>query len=708
MSVNFKKFLFLLALSISIESMAQDVAELEKLHQKLIDGRISDSVRILTYQDLAWEYRKTSPDSTILFSNKAIELISASGMPKGKSRSFNYIGLAYNYKGESVRAYEYYNKALTEATNNNNTIQKGHALNNLGRLYLNQGNFLDSYNSYFEAQKLFEKVNDQDGLSYTYKSLSELYQTQKDFNKALIMAQKSYDIRVETNNVRGQISALTEIASIYDLMGSFDLAFDHYLMAKKKAESIDDSISIANIDLGTSMLYLNDDLYSEALIYALKAINTASKTDNRDLIGQIELQLGKVYYGLGEEAKALDYFEHVVAEAEKNEELQILKDAYFYIYQIANQQNNTRRSLEAYLEYSDYNRAWNNAEAARKIAQLESRYEIDSWTKENAMLKAQNALDEAVISRQKIQTITLIGLVILVSVVTAIFSFLSRKRRIANTKLKEQYDEIIAQREEITRQNNFINEQNEMLQKRNSDLDMLNTEKDTLMNIVAHDLKSPLNKIKGISDLLKLSGLNPEQRDYNDLLTDIAQSGINLIRDLLDVSSFEGDARKIEETKVDVDSILLEKAKFFYSEAKNKNLEIVTQIKDEGAFILTDKVYLSRILDNLISNAIKFSYGGSKITIGAKQQGKEVEIFVKDEGPGLKTEDKKNLYKKFTRLSAQPTAGEGSNGLGLAIVKTLSDRLGARIDLESEIGKGSLFKLVFPVYQKNKEAILAS
>ena len=114
----------------------------------------------------------------------------------------------------------------------------------------------------------------------------------------------------------------------------------------------------------------------------------------------------------------------------------------------------------------------------------------------------------------------------------------------------------------------------------------------------------------------------------------------------------------------------------------------------------TDKSYLSRILDNLISNAIKFSPHGTSMKVEASLENGGIRFSVRDQGPGFSEADKKDLFKKFKKLSARPTGGESSNGLGLAIVKILVDRLGGKIQLNSAQGQGSEFIITIPSLTK--------
>jgi signal transduction histidine kinase len=684
--------------------MGQNYERIDSIRVNLEKQNVSDIQRIGLYNRLAWEYRKSEPDSTMFYAQRSIAIVKRNELKKGMAKPLNYIGVGYQYKGNNLKSYEYYNLALEKALSENDSSQYAHALNNLGRLYFTQGDFVKSYDTFFKAVEIFEKIDDLDGLGYCYKSLSELYQTQKSYDKALEMSKKSLEIRLKTNNVRGQISILIEMAGIYEQIKNFNKAFDHFLQAKVKAESIDDKISIANTDLGISQLYYSEGKNDEALIFGLKAERVAEKTNNKELLNQIELQLGKVYFMLTLYNKSVSYLNKVITDSETSKDIGLQRDAYFYLSEIATKRNDIEKSYHYFLKYIELNKALDNAEVARTIERLESRYEIESKSKENEILKAQRDRDEAVIARQQTQNIALTVIVFVVSSLLVSIWIMSRKRRSTNVKLNEKNEEIAAQREEISRQNHHINGQNENLQKRNSDLAQLNLEKDTLMNIVAHDLKSPFNRIKGIAELLNLSGLNEEQKNYNNLLQDISQSGISLIRDLLDVNSFEDDSRKQDITKVDACDVLLEKAKYFYSEAKSKNIEIITNVKDTHAYFYTDGVYLSRILDNLISNAIKFSEPQSKVIVGASKSDEHIEIYIQDSGQGFLEEDKKHLYKKFTKLSARPTAGENSNGLGLAIVKTLVDRLNGKIVLETKVAEGSKFTLIFPINNEQKKS----
>jgi signal transduction histidine kinase len=312
---------------------------------------------------------------------------------------------------------------------------------------------------------------------------------------------------------------------------------------------------------------------------------------------------------------------------------------------------------------------------------LQFQLEIERKDQENDLLRAEDQMNEAVIQKQKLQNVVLGIVAGFVSILGIVLWFNNKRRKEVNEKLLQKNREIEDQRKEIVRQN-------ESLSKRNQQLSDLNHEKDTLMSIVAHDLKSPLNRIKGIADLMELEGgLSEDQRIYLKMTRDATQSGLDLIKDLLDVHMLEENVEP-HFSSFDLSRFLLDKIKEFTPAAENKDIHLyITRVSSDEIF--TDVDYLGRIMDNLLSNAIKFSERNSTVVVSAGRLVDEFWISVKDQGPGFTSKDKEALYQKFRKLTARPTAGETSNGLGLAIVKTLVDRLKGKIELDSTTGNAS-------------------
>ncbi|MCW5912484.1 MAG: HAMP domain-containing histidine kinase [Cyclobacteriaceae bacterium] len=255
----------------------------------------------------------------------------------------------------------------------------------------------------------------------------------------------------------------------------------------------------------------------------------------------------------------------------------------------------------------------------------------------------------------------------------------------AYLKLKQKNKLIVVQSREIKRQ---IQEQ----EKRNKEVGDLVHEKQQLIGLVSHDLKGPFNRIFALIQLMELTSDNllDEQREYLGKMHQIVADGLSMIRNLLD-------NRRLEDQGIDQTPEHLNLALVLGSLVKNyRTLAVKKKIQihfnpPSQAMVLADKLYLGRIFENLISNALKFSPEGKSIYIAIDDLGDKLAVKIKDEGPGISREDQKNLYRKFQRLSARPTGGESSTGLGLSIVKALVEKMDSEIYCESEEGSGTTF-----------------
>lgn len=299
--------------------------------------------------------------------------------------------------------------------------------------------------------------------------------------------------------------------------------------------------------------------------------------------------------------------------------------------------------------------------------------------------------------------IILFSLIALVFAFAAIFLFiLSRRLDKQKKELAETLAQVQAQKVQIEQQNTQLQAQKQEIEQKNTRLEDLDREKNSLMNIVAHDLKAPLNKIAGAAQLLpNLGDLNEEQEEFVQMIRKVAFEGKKFIEDLLDINAIEQQKPEaINWEKVDLENFLIPVVNSYKQQAENKKIQLHFDQQLNTKVIDADRSYLNRILDNLVSNAIKFSPQEKNIYISAVENSHIVSISVKDEGPGISPEDQKKMFKKFQKLSARPTAGESSTGLGLSIIKTLVERMNGKISVNSELGKGTEFVIELPKEKK--------
>jgi len=231
-----------------------------------------------------------------------------------------------------------------------------------------------------------------------------------------------------------------------------------------------------------------------------------------------------------------------------------------------------------------------------------------------------------------------------------------------------------------------------------SQLTTRNEEKNQIMGIVAHDLRNPLSTILMQAEILP--ELEPREREQGlARIVQAANALLDLLERLLDVNRIDSGTVLPPAVPARLATLAAEARERFHAKAEAKGLELRLEPMEALPDVLADPATLMGVLDNLISNAVKFSPPGPPtrtITIGFDRTSTEVALWVKDQGPGFTAEERQRAFNRFTRLSARPTAGESSSGLGLSIVKKLTEAMGGRIELESEPGQGATFRIWLP------------
>lgn len=246
------------------------------------------------------------------------------------------------------------------------------------------------------------------------------------------------------------------------------------------------------------------------------------------------------------------------------------------------------------------------------------------------------------------------------------------------------------------RTNEMLVQQQHTIENHNLLLTKLNQEKNDLIEVLAHDLRSPLSKIAGFSRILNESDqIRPEEKEINGYIMKSSEKMESMISKILDVEAIESGNRNLSLEKLDVAGICKEVTSEFEDKAKAK--EILIKSDDcQDCYVMGDRFYLRQIIENLLSNAIKFSPKGKEVNISAKVEGQHVCLAVADEGPGIEEEDRERLFNKY-QTAALPTNGEPSTGLGLWIVKLFSEIMHGSVRFETELNKGTTFYVLLPL-----------
>lgn len=230
--------------------------------------------------------------------------------------------------------------------------------------------------------------------------------------------------------------------------------------------------------------------------------------------------------------------------------------------------------------------------------------------------------------------------------------------------------------------------------------------KSAFLATMSHELRTPLNSIIGFTGILKqeLAGpLNNEQKKQLTMVMNSSRHLLLLINDVLDISKIEAGQLDLLYTEFELKDLVANSVRSITPAAEKKGLEIKVFLSSQVDHVYGDRLRLEQVLLNLLSNAVKFTDRGY-IEIDCRPEGKYCSISVRDTGIGIAEESLKSLFRPFSQLDTGLTRKYEGSGLGLSICKKLIEMMSGSISVDSEPGKGSTFKVLFPISKEELNA----
>jgi signal transduction histidine kinase/tetratricopeptide (TPR) repeat protein len=657
---------FFLYIGIATLSYAQTIPKLDYWQdmQKIKSSQKADSALVNLWLKIANKISTNRPDSSIFFSLQALQVAKKIQWKQGIANANYQIGIANKVMGEYEKATE------------NQLI----------------------------ALRIYEKEKDSIGLGNGFTEIATLYWLQKNYDKALENDKKALAIAEKQQNIDKISRTLNNIGVLLYEKKEYKTALIYYFNALKIAEQLKNRRGIASAyhNIGETYAAIHD---GRGLEYLDKGLVIGREINDLHFVANTLIIISQIYQKQGNINESLKYAEEGYLLAKKIGAKEYVKEASNILYADYKMRHNMAMALRYHELYVTYKDSIYTEDRDRKIANLLANYELDNKRKELEMLAKEGKLQQEINKKQEVISYYLAAFMVLLLIFIAVLVGINRYRRKNNTILLAQKQEIERNRKELLEHQQQIYAQNIALSKQNEKLTELNNEKDGLVGIVAHDLRAPLNRIKGFAQILSFEeNLNEDQTMMLKRIDKTCNAGIALIKDLLIINNIEYESTKIVETEIEVVAFLKTFIEQFEPQATSKQIKLHLSIAEKTIYLKTDENFMSRILDNILSNAIKFTHHGKNIFVRCEELADTILIAIKDEGQGLSKLDQQKLFIKFQKLSARPTAGEESTGLGLAIVKALIEKLGGEIQVISEQNEGAEFIIKLP---KNKELLLA-
>jgi signal transduction histidine kinase len=266
--------------------------------------------------------------------------------------------------------------------------------------------------------------------------------------------------------------------------------------------------------------------------------------------------------------------------------------------------------------------------------------------------------------------------------------------------LLSTYENAIQKNGELAEANQQLLRMHRELAKKNHELEKLNKEKNKFLSMAAHDLRNPIGAILSFGLILQEEGKKKLSEDEQEFIKIIIKSSdfvLQLLNELLDIAVIESGELNLKKMEIEFANLVQNNIALNRVLADNKNIEISYETNIEEIEMNIDPVKIEQVLNNLISNAIKFSFPDSKIAVFIRKNENELLFGVKDLGQGIPATEINKLFIPFEKLSVRSTAGEKSTGLGLVIVKKIMEAHKGRVEVESKQGSGSTFICSLPL-----------
>lgn len=655
-----------------------DSLSVQLAYQNQDTSKVDTSIQLIKALYKAKEYQKA-----LLYISETDQLSSSLNYPKGVAEANYYKALIYAGRNDYYNAMDHFDKSKKLYVELKDAVGIANVSNQIGMIEINRGNYAAGLTNSLAAIKIFEDKNLYEDLSVAYNNLAEAYSKTHQIDKALEFNIKALTIRERFQDSSGIKISTKNIARLYSERKEHRKAIEYYEAVLGMIDPKTDQALRGEVLPRIGEEYLKFKDYDKAAEYLLQGLKYNRRTNDeegllRALNSISHLNLDKNNLKLAENqiyeahdlAKKIGNSEELL----KNYKLLMVLDSTKGKFQNAYKWQREYFTLKQQLERENQPKLPTNTDS------IEESIVIDLPV-ENQILPA----EEPATNTNQVKNLKLLsyGLIVAFLIVLTFLLLIYQKRK-----------STIKYTEELKNKNIQIQLQNDAILEQKLNLEEINSVKDRLFSIVSHDLKDSISSIKGFLDLLKEGSIS--NQEFDELIPELSENANNaslLLFNLLNWSKSQMQNLESNPETFNIQEIFHDKINLVEQKIDQKRIVIIDESQRE--FVYADKSMVEIIIQNLITNAIKFSRVGDIITISNKTHNGKSLICVEDTGVGISKENLGKLFKNnnFTTIG---TKNEKGTGLGLTICKELVELNHGRIWVESTENVGSKFYVELP------------
>lgn len=665
---------FLVAFILIAGSNLYAQKKIDSLENILKKTNLADTARVKTLIELSKQYEYSDLVKARKLTEEAIRIVDQKSLLELKGAGYKSLASIYRVTGDFRGALKADNLALEAGVMTKDSSLIANSFNNVGEDYFDLGDFDEAYHYFTASYRIAQKIQDSLRIAIALHNSGRVFKELGQYQTATSQLSQSRKISAEINDTEGEPYSLGELGDVLLRKGEYDSALTYLKESLAISRRLDLKVLEPWGIVKIAKAYVKKKDITNALAYYDTALVVYTKINHRYGIAETKLGQGAAYQNQGNYAAALTAIESSLALAKTLNASVLEIQCNEQLSSIWEMKGDTKKALAYFKEYKRLEDTLFSQDMQGKLFLDNLKFETESKDSQIAALSMQQEQQERELNKQEfVRNILVVVMALSVILLVTIYRSGQRRRKINMLLLQHQ----------------------EETEKRSEELERLNQVKDKFFSIISHDLRSPINALSGMLDLLDKGAVTAEELPLHIKELRVRFNHTRtLLNNLLDWTLLQMDKLNLQAGKIELSRIVDENI-LLLGPVQNKDIVIQNDIpKPTVGF--ADSNTINLVIRNLITNAIKFTNDGGRVLIKSEDKGNEWLISVRDNGVGMKPEVLSMLFDKTAPYTTRGTANEKGTGLGLILCKEFVEKNGGRIWVESKEGDGSTFYFTLP------------
>ncbi len=674
-----------------------------------------DTNRLKILNDLAFKYKYSNQARAIVLVEEAEQLAIQFDHQTELAKNFYVHAYIHYANGAHQKAIDYLDQSLKIAKKENLTSRQAYCNGVKAMVYGRMSEYDLALKHNLAARDLFKQIKDTLTLAAIVTNTATIHEERGNFDTALVYYFESLKYKNDSGNRHFATTELANIGACYMMLGEYDLSLQYNSEGLKQAKTTSNLFSHLKANRGNTFLKMGQldsaltnglvaykidrekntpyfllnstkllgEVYEKldrtelAIQFFQEGIEVAKKMENIDFQASIGCRLGDLYLQAGQLDKAKTVLENAYQKAAQIGGIPNLECTAANLSKVFEAMGKYELALFYYKKKEAYQDSIIDLEKNLGLVELEKKYRTEQQSKQIF------EKDLTISKQQTHQRNLIIGGLSIFLVLLGIFQFLRYRLRLGRQKA-----ELALEVEKI----------------KAKQLEEMDELKSNFFANISHEFRTPLtlilNPLKKLESLIQAYQNNhPNEERFNatyylNLIAQNAKRMLQLINQLLDLSKLEKGKMKLEVSQSNLVKFLRTIIFSFESLAIQKQIFFQTEFPADQPKLFFDKDKLEKIVNNLLSNAFKFTPAGGTVSVMVAIKNEQLKVEISDTGKGIPRDELDKIFNRFYQLKTDENSG---TGIGLSLVKELVALHKGQITLESEIGKGTIFKLNLPV-----------